>query len=207
MQFLAPWMLLGGLAVSVPIALHFFFKSRYKPLPWAAMKFLKEAIEQTSRRLKFQEWILLALRCLVILLLALAIARPGQKSAGSTGRGEAVDAVFVFDTSFSMGAQDGDKTRLDRAKEAALAVLDTLPQNSSVQIYACADRADAASDLGPKSRYNLDQARQLIPTIELSGLATDFLPGLTAGLAAAASGTAPVKELYLFTDLDRKSVV
>jgi hypothetical protein len=203
MQFLAPWMLLGGLAVSVPIALHFFFKARYRPLPWAAMKFLKEAIEQTSRRLKFQEWILLALRCLVILLLALAIARPGQKSAGSTGRGEAVDAVFVFDTSFSMGAQDGDKTRIDRAKEAALAVLDTLPQNSSVQIYACADRADAASELGPKSRYNLDQARQLIPTIELSGLATDFLPGLTAGLAAATSGTAPVKELYLFTDLQK----
>src|SRR3954447_18096569 len=120
MQFLAPWMLVGGAAVSVPIALHFFFKARHKPLPWAPMKFLKEAIEQTSRRLKFQEWILLALRCLVILLLALAIARPGQKSAGSTDRGEAVDAVFIFDTSFSMGAQDGDKTRLDRAKEAAL---------------------------------------------------------------------------------------
>lgn len=203
MQFLAPWMLVGGAAVSVPIALHFFFKARHKPLPWAPMKFLKEAIEQTSRRLKFQEWILLALRCLVILLLALAIARPGQKSAGSTGRGEAVDAVFVFDTSFSMGAQDGDKSRLDRAKEAALAVLETLPQNSSVQIFACADRADKASELGPKSRYNLDQARQLIPTVELSGLATDFLPGLTAGLAAAATGTAPVKELYLFTDLQK----
>src|SRR5437868_7805475 len=106
MQFLAPWMLLGGLAVSVPIALHFFFKARYRRLPWAAMKFLKEAIEQTSRRLKFQEWILLALRCLVILLLALALARPGLRSAGATGRGEAVDCVLVFDTSYSMGAGD-----------------------------------------------------------------------------------------------------
>src|SRR5438309_9616960 len=151
MQFLAPWMLLGGAAVSVPIVLHFFFKARYKPLPWAAMKFLREAIEQTSRRLKFQEWILLALRCLVILLLALAIARPGQQSAGSSGHGEAVDAVFVFDTSFSMGAQDGDKTRLDRAKEAAIAVLDTLPAKSSVQIYTCADRTEF---LGPTNPTN-----------------------------------------------------
>src|SRR5437588_12472936 len=115
MQFLAPWMLLGGLAVSVPIALHFFFKARYKPLPWAPMRFLKEAIEQTSRRLKFQEWILLALRCLAIILLALALARPGLKSATTAGRGEAIDAVLVFDTSYSMAARlgEGDQTRLD----------------------------------------------------------------------------------------------
>ncbi|HUR55609.1 MAG TPA: BatA domain-containing protein, partial [Gemmataceae bacterium] len=214
MQFLAPTMLFGGLAVGVPIALHFFFKARYKPLPWAAMKFLQEAIEQTSRRMKFQEWILLALRCLVILLLALAIARPGLNSSGSTGVGDAVDAVLVFDVSYSMGAQDGTieetkpsgergtrpATRLDRAKDAALAVLNTLPNNSSVQIYSCADRA---THLGPLSRYNLDQARELVKSIELSSLSTDFLPGLTEALNAAMSGTAPAKEIYLFTDLQK----
>src|SRR5438874_13168618 len=120
MTFLTPWMLLGGAAIGVPIAVHFFFKARYRPLPWGAMKFLQEAIEQTSRRLKFREWILLLLRCLVIILLALALARPGQMSAGAAGRGDAVDAVLVIDTSFSMGAQDGDRTRLDQAKDAAL---------------------------------------------------------------------------------------
>src|SRR5947208_11595793 len=122
MHFLSPWMLAGAAAVSIPLAIHFFYRARYKPLPWAPMKFLKEAIEQTSRRLKFQEWILLALRCLVLLLLALALARPAQEAARSAGRGDAVDAVLVFDVSYSMGARDGDKTRLDRAKEAALAV-------------------------------------------------------------------------------------
>jgi hypothetical protein len=200
MTFLSPWMLAGAAAVGVPIALHFFYKARYRKLPWAAMDFLKEAIEQTSRRLRFQEWILLALRCLAILLLALALARPGSQSAGSTGRGEAVDAVLVFDTSFSMGAQDGDKTRLDRAKEAALGVLDSLPPNSSVQIYTCADRT---AFVGPKTRTNIDQARQLIPAIETTGLSTDFLPALAAALDAANTGTAPVKEIYLFSDLQK----
>jgi hypothetical protein len=200
MTFLSPWMLAGAAAVGVPIALHFFFKARYRRLPWAAMSFLREAIEQTSRRLRFQEWILLALRCLVILLLALALARPGWMSAGGTGRGEAVDAVLVFDTSYSMAAREGDKTRLDLAKEAALGVLDSLPPNSSVQMFACADRAEK---LGPQSRFNLDQARQLVAAVEPTGLATDFLPGLTAALDAAESGTAPVKEIYLFTDLHK----
>lgn len=200
MTFLNPWMLAGAGAVGIPIALHFFYKARYQRLPWAAMDFLREAIEQTSRRLKFQEWILLALRCLVILLLALALARPGMNTAGG-GRGEAVDAVLVIDTSYSMGASDGDnKTRLDRAKEAALGVIDSLPANSTVQIVTCGDRAEL---LGPKSRSNLDQARQLIPNIEVSGLSTDFLPGLTAALAAAESGTAAVREVYLFSDLQK----
>lgn len=200
MTFLSPMMLAGAAAVGVPLALHFFYKPRYKRLPWAAMSFLREALEQTSRRLRFQEWILLALRCLVILLLALALARPGWVASGGGGRGEAVDAVLVFDTSYSMAAREGDKTRLELAKEAALGVLDSLPPNSSVQMFTCSDRADK---LGPQSRFNLDQARQLVAGIEPSSLATDFLPGLTAAAEAAESGTAPAKEIYLFTDLHK----
>jgi len=200
MPFLAPLMLLGAAAISIPIALHFFYRARYKPLPWAPMKFLKEAIEQTSRRLKFQEWILLALRCLVIILLALAIARPSWDSAATAGRGEAIDAVLVFDTSYSMAAMDGDKSRLERAKEAALTIIDTLPDRSTIQIYTCSDRATL---LGPVSRSNRDQAKQIIHQIEISSLSTDFLPGLTEAFASAEVGSAPAKEIYVFTDMQK----
>lgn len=215
MQFLTPMMLAGAAAISIPIALHFFYRARYKPLPWAPMRFLKEAVEQTSRRLRFQEWILLALRCLAIILLALALARPGLKTAVTAGRGEAIDAVFVFDNSYTMAARDGDKTRFERAKEAALGVLDTLPAGSTVQIYTCSDRA---TFLGPQPRSssldqiargtwdpssNLDQARQLIPAIEVSSLSTDLQPGLAEALAAAKRGTAAAKEIYVFSDLQK----
>src|SRR5258708_24093363 len=125
MTLLAPYMLAGAAAVTVPVALHFFYRARYRPLPWAPMKFLKEAIEQTSRRLKFQEWILLALRCLAILLLALALAQPGMQSAGSTRRGQSVDALLVLDTSHSIGANDRGHSPLHRAKPAPLAIIHT----------------------------------------------------------------------------------
>ncbi|MBY0459752.1 MAG: BatA domain-containing protein, partial [Gemmataceae bacterium] len=196
---LAPLMLTGAAAVTVPIALHFFYRARYKPLPWAPMKFLKEAIEQTSRRLKFQEWLLLALRCLALLLLALAIARPAQESL-SAGTDDTVDAVFVIDTSYSMAARDGEKTRLERAKEAALAALDALPGRSSVRVYTCADRA---TNLGPTNPLNRDQARQLIQNVEVTSLSTDLLPGLGEALAAADAGSAPAKEIYVFTDMQQ----
>jgi hypothetical protein len=200
MALLAPIMMYGAAAVSVPLALHFFYRARYRPLPWAPMKFLKEAVEQTSRRLKFQEWILLALRCLALLLLALALARPGRESTSPGGGTEPIDAVLVFDTSYSMAARDGEKTRLERAKEAALAVIDSLPNKSSVQIYACSDRAVG---LGPVSSGNRDQARQIVQALEVTSLSTDLLPGLSEALVAAETGTAPVKEIYVFTDMQK----
>src|SRR5688572_22008734 len=200
MTFLSPLMLIGAAAVSIPIALHFFYRARYKPLAWAPMKFLKEAIEQTSRRLRFQEWILLLLRCLAIAFLALAIARPSCTDTTLAGRGDAIDAVFVIDTSYSMGASDNNVTRLERAKGPALDVLKTLPANSSVQVFTCSDRA---TFVGPAQRFNLDQARNLIPNIELTGLSSDLLPVLSEALAAANTGRATAREIYVFTDMQK----
>src|SRR3954451_9582376 len=103
MGFLSPIMLWGALAAGIPIALHFFFRSRYRTVPWAAMKFLLTSVEQTSRRLKFQELLLLLARVCLLVLLAIALARPVTSSVGGgTGR-NAVDAVFVIDNSMSMG--------------------------------------------------------------------------------------------------------
>src|SRR5579883_1436873 len=200
MSFLAPLMLAGAAAVSIPVALHFFYRARYRRLPWAAMTFLRQAVEQTSRRVRFQEYVLLALRCLALLLLAFAVARPTVSGATASGRGESIDAVFVFDTSFSMGAQDGEKSRLDRAKDAALAVIDNLPPNSTVQIFASADRVTA---LGPVSPGNLDQARQTVRGVELTSLSTDLLPGLSEAYAALDRGAGANKEVYVFGDMQK----
>src|SRR5438876_9140481 len=108
MPFLGPWFLMGllGLAgAAIPIVLHLFFRSRYRTVAWAAMEFLLTSVEQTSRRLKFQELLLLIMRCALLLLLAFALARPALSLVAGSGGRDAVDAVFVIDTSFSMGAR------------------------------------------------------------------------------------------------------
>lgn len=202
MTFLNPWMLLGGLAVGIPIALHFFYRARYRPLPWGAMKFLRLALEQTSRRLRFQELILLMLRIAICIILALALARPASKSLSATGgRGEAVDAVLVIDVSYSMAAKESEnKTRLDRAKEAAVKVIDNLPPNSTVQVVACSDKAVT---LGPRTPSNLDQARHLVRNLKVTSQSTDFEPGFTEAALNFDKATAANKEVYLFSDMQR----
>ena len=201
MTFLNLGMLAGLAAVAVPLALHFFYRARYRPLPWGAMKFLRLSIEQTSRRLRFQEWVLLALRILVCALLAFALARPASESLRTGGsRGESVDALIVIDTSYSMAAREGEKTRLDRAKEAAIKVIDNLPQNSSAQIITCSDKA---TGLTLRSPSNLAQARHLVRNLKVSSQSTDFFAGFDTAFSSFKKTTGAHKEVYLISDMQR----
>jgi hypothetical protein len=203
MPFLGPWLLMGvlGLAgAAIPVALHFFFRSRYRTLPWAAMEFLLTSIEQTSRRLKFQELLLLILRCAVLLLLALALARPVWSFVAASGGRDAVDAVFVLDTSFSMGAREGAKTRFELAKSAALDAIDQLPPHSAVQIFTCGTTGSSSLVREPS---NLDQARKVVQELELTHEATDLSASLAPALNILETSRAPNKELYVFSDMQK----
>ena len=201
MSFLVPTMLWGAVAASIPVIIHLLFRSHYRKVPWAAMKFLLDSLEQTSRRLKFQELLLLLLRIALLALLALTLARPMASWLGATAGGEAVDAVFVFDLSYSMDCREGRATRLETAQAAAMAVLDQLPLNSTVQIVTVADRARR---LGPRLPARSAQARQVIASLEVTHLATDFLPGISEAALAFQQGDTAHKELYLFSDMQQQ---
>jgi hypothetical protein len=198
LSFLSPLMIWGTVAAGIPIALHFFYRSRYRIVPWAAMEFLLTSIQQTSRRLKFQELLLLIVRTVLLLLLAFALMRPTWSLSGTSTRGEAVDAVLIFDTSASMGAREGKATRLELARNAALELIDGLPASSTVQIITCSDQAVLR---GPRSPANLGQAREEINRLEVTDLATDFVPGAAEALQALSRGHNPNKEVYLFSDM------
>src|SRR2546423_1375259 len=76
MGFFAPHPLLGLLAAGIPIPLDPFFLRPYRTLPWAAMKFL--------------------LRVLILVVLALALARPIFPSFAAM----ALFGLFVFVQAF-----------------------------------------------------------------------------------------------------------
>src|SRR5260370_23808431 len=223
------------------------------------MKFLHTSFEQRSRRLRFQELLLLMLRVLLLVVLAMALARPVLSSfremallglfvfvqafasarfatsvragflrklaefgvceaagvvllgllwllspteAALGGRGDAVDAVFVFDTSMSMGARDGGKTRLERGRAEALHIIDQLPAHSTLQVVVCAGGREAL--LGPRSPANLDQARGLIGELATTELSTDLSSGVELAAQVLKNGQSPNKELDVFSDMQKQ---
>ncbi len=119
MPFLHPIIFWTGLAaVSVPILIHLLNRRRFKVRDWAAMKFLLDSLRKNRRRLRLEELILLAIRCMVILLLGMALGRfvgcSGQAVGPTSGSGT-MTSVFVLDDSASMGQKVGTSSALSTA--------------------------------------------------------------------------------------------
>src|SRR5882724_12332326 len=68
-------MVIGGALISSPIIIHLINRMRFKRLRWAAMEFLLKSQKRNRRRLIIEQLLLLALRCLLIALAALLLAR------------------------------------------------------------------------------------------------------------------------------------
>ena len=73
MSFLNPLLLSGLAAVSIPIIIHFLNRRRFRRVEWAAMRFIELSVEKNRKRMDIEDLILLAIRCLLLLLLALAL--------------------------------------------------------------------------------------------------------------------------------------
>ena len=90
------------------------------------MDFLIQAERRNRRRVRMEELILLALRCLVVLLVALVVSRPFVQSSGVAamfGGSERTERVFLLDDSFSMGYLSDGQTAFQRAKTSIVNLL------------------------------------------------------------------------------------
>src|SRR3954463_15411230 len=96
-------MLTGLGAASIPIILHLLNRRRFRETRWAAMRFLLAAIRKNQRRIRIEQWLLLAVRPLLVVLVALAMARPFLESlAVPLFAGQRTHRVLVLDGSLSM---------------------------------------------------------------------------------------------------------
>ncbi|HEX2749853.1 MAG TPA: PA14 domain-containing protein [Verrucomicrobiales bacterium] len=76
MSFINAILLAGLAAVAIPIIIHLLSRKAAKVIEWGAMQFLLDSIESRKRRIQLEEALLMAARCLLMGLLALAVARP-----------------------------------------------------------------------------------------------------------------------------------
>lgn len=76
MLFLNPSLLLGLLGVGIPILIHLVRQQAAKPVDWGAMRFLFDTVAIRRRRIEWEDWLLIAIRCLLLALVGLALAQP-----------------------------------------------------------------------------------------------------------------------------------
>ena len=198
MGFLNPLLLFGLAAVSVPIIIHLLNRRKFQKVVWAAMRFIQTSVERNQRRMRIEDLILLALRCLLLALLAVALARPAFKNAGTDFLGQSkVTAVVILDNSASMGMSDGTATRFEKAKKAAEQSLETMPAGSATAVLLA---SDIANGVIPEPTFDFNLARKVIREAPLTDRATDLLPAVERALTTLKPRVGIRKEIYLVTD-------
>jgi hypothetical protein len=107
--FLSPWLMVaGGILIASPILIHLINRMRFKRIRWAAMEFLLKSQKRNRRRLIIEQLILLALRCFLVILAGLLVAR--FVGAAFKGKTDAVSHLIIIDDTLSMTDQTKDKT-------------------------------------------------------------------------------------------------
>lgn len=140
--------LAGLAAVTIPVAIHLLSRMRRRRQPWGAMRFLFEAYQKHRTRVRLENLLLLALRCLIPLLLGLALSQPLLSGASALvtgaagGQGRLV--CVVLDDSLSTRAEtSASERRFDQYRRLTLELIDQLAPGDRVAVWRAARPADA----------------------------------------------------------------
>ncbi len=208
MQFLNPGLVAGALLFAVPLVIHLLNRQRHKRRDWAAMEFLLRAYQKTRNRLRNENLLLLLLRCLIPIVLALAIARPVlQSGAGLLSGGGSTHHVVVLDQSYSMGtSRDGAQSPFERGRAMVTRMLESL--------QAQPERSDKVTLVlaGVRPRFlvqrelNLASAKALWQEVQRpEDAATDLAPALIQVAQALEEGADADVQVHVLSDLQVRS--
>lgn len=191
MSFVHPILAGVGVAcVAIPILIHLLMRRRRKPVMWAAMRFLLEAYREHRRRLRLEQVLLLATRCLLVALIALGLGRPMLGGASLLAGHAPVTLYILIDDSLAASAADeGGGTAFDRHRARAGGLLDQLDAASG-------DRAGLITLAGPPRALvapaspDASAVKTLLNGLVPADSAAD-IPGALSMLSGVIAGGAP----------------
>lgn len=200
--------MLGWLsAAAAPLLIHLWSRRRYRQIPWAAMQFLLAAMRSNARRLRLQQWLLIAIRTLIILLVVLAVAEPYSEGLLAGGAGAPTHRVLVVDASFSMSYRDGDDTLFARAQRLAA---DVVRASGPSDVFTIIQMDASPRVVVDRETIDRDALSRAIESLEPTQAGAD-LHAACALIDEALTPTQNVnraterQEIVFFTDLQRAS--
>lgn len=197
------WALLGGaLALAVPVLIHLFHRSRFEVVRWGAMHLLEAVMRTNQRRLRMEQWILLAVRCAIPVLLALAMARPLWRGAQPLlGQGTA-STILLLDNSYSMAAGRAGQSNFAAAREEAVRMLGGLKRGSEASAVLLGGTPEA---LLPEPTYDPARLASAMGPLEAGSGAADVPGGMELAGRILGRMHEAAREVVVLTDFQRAS--
>ena len=203
-SFLNQGLLWGLLLASIPVIIHLLFRRRFRKIDWAPMKYLKLTVQRNRRRIRLEQLLLLLVRTAMILLLFFLVARPiihAQGLAGWLGGGSRTSQILVIDDSLSMGRLEQGRSAFARAQELAIEVVRAISNKDRLTLVAA---SQAGTPLVRDVEIaNLDEIIQLIRQLKPADSFVAWKPAMQAIDDLITSGTFPLREVSVITDLRR----
>jgi hypothetical protein len=193
MAFLNPIFLIGALAAGLPILVHLVRRTRAQKVQFPSLMFLRKIEQKTVRKRKLRNLLLLLMRCLALLLLALAFARPYLTSPGAAAATTSTaSSVILIDVSCSMRYSDV----FERAKNAARNIISNAANDEQIAIVTFAQNYDLIRPL----KNNHAEANALINDIKPTLAAADYLQAVQAADAILKDVTRGTRKIHLISD-------
>jgi hypothetical protein len=208
---MTPALAWGAALISIPIIIHLLNRRRFRVVDWAAMEWLLLAIKQNKRRITFEQLLLLALRCLIILLAVFAIARlffSGSPALAKLAETR-TDWILVLDDSFTAGQSGaaGTGTCFDRGKAQVVRLLRSLLQaesKDSFAVLATEGRGRTIPASPQLDREAVDGVARKLEHLDVIDLKHHPLELLQRGIAKAREGQNTTRAIVLVSDCRQK---
>ncbi len=194
MSFLAWLFALGALGIAFPLLFHLIRPTPRGSQAFSSLMFLRQSPPRISRRSRLDNWLLLLVRCAVILLVAAAFMRPFFRTGGAifTSDLPGKRVAVLVDTSASM--QRGDLWQ--QAQQRLQETLDSLDPGDEVALFSF-DRTTRAEVGFPQER-----------TIDLASrvrLIRNQFATMQPGYGSTDTGAALVTCADIVTEIDDRS--
>jgi hypothetical protein len=208
LAFANPLYLWGLLATALPILVHLFNQRRPRPLAFGAIDFVLRSQRQKARRLRLRQILLLAMRCLLIAGIAVALARPSIKPKGNLAVAPAGPqaTALVLDASLSMRYRIGQTTLFENARAEALSALDRLGPDEPATVALCAGPGGLLGGAAAAPSFDRVAARRVLADAQPTYLTSDLTTCLAQAARALGESPVPGKQIIAFGDLAAHSL-
>lgn len=163
MSFLYPSFLFALFAIAVPIIIHLFNFRRYKKVHFSNVSFLQALQQETRKKSRIRQWLILLARILTVASLVLAFSQPyiPGKDQNAGVKGDKAVSIFI-DNSFSMETQGNNGRLFDMAVEITEEIIRASSNTDKIQILT--------QDFEGRHQlfYTPEEALQLLEEVKIS---------------------------------------
>lgn len=143
-------LLAGLVGIAAPILIHLLLRRRSQRMRFSTVQFFVQKDEQSMRKRKLRNLLLLSLRVVLFTLLVLAFARPYlPKSPAAAAAAKRQQAIILLDTSASMQSMGAAGEQWKRAIDQAKKVLSAMSGEDRAALVLCSTHSSTASGFVP----------------------------------------------------------